>query len=307
MSVQETTDGRKKIKEIMESKNFARPNLGIGNTSRKGFTLIELLVVIALVALLASIVSISLRHARTKAKVAKGLQWSQNIRSLLGPYCESWWTFDDGTASDASGNGNGGTIFGGAAFTDDTPNYMLGKALSFDGSDDYVIKNPFNIPSTEITVEFWMKSSDLHKDGTPVSYAVSSQSNEFLIYNYKNFGVAIKNSWAGTGVAANDGNWHHIAVTWKSLGGQIRFYKDGERVYSGTLAAGSQLTQGGALVIGQEQDSVGGGFDSNQAFLGVIDDVRIYNQAFSEQAIREYYLAGLKKHPKEVALAETQK
>lgn len=37
-----------------------------------------------------------------------------------------------------------------------------------------------------VTACFWMKAADVNA-GTPLSYAVSGQDNEFIIYNYKSF------------------------------------------------------------------------------------------------------------------------
>jgi hypothetical protein len=44
------------------------------------------------------------------------------------------------------------------------------------------------------------------------------------------------------------------------------------------------LAEGG-LIIGQEQDSLGGGFQDSQAFSGKIDDLRVYNRALSTEEL----------------------
>ncbi len=198
------------------------------------------------------------------------------------------WSFDEGSGSvahDASGNGNDATIYG-ATWVDG----KFGKALNFDGVNDYVIKNPFSdFPSTEITAEFWMKSSDTVNRGTPISYAASSSDNEFLIYNYQGFRIYRGSNYKITGVSANDGSWHHIVVTWRGSDGQIKVYKDGVQVYSGTLASGTTITDGGSFVIAQEQDSVGNDFESTQAFKGIMDEVRIYNRSLTQEEISDLY------------------
>jgi CUB/sushi domain-containing protein len=129
-----------------------------------------------------------------------------------------------------------------------------------------------------------MKSSDTTKKGTPISYASSASDNDFLIYDYNDFQIYRGGSYVTTGVSANDGNWHHIVVTWRSSDGQVKLYKDGE-AYSGTLATGTSITDGGSIVFAQEQDSVGGGFDSTQAFLGIIDEVMIFNEALTPDEV----------------------
>jgi len=159
-----------------------------------------------------------------------------------------------------------------------------GTALELDGDDDYVIVPMDNFPTDELTVEFWMKSSDNVNQGTPISYTVNG-ANDFLIFDYNNFDIYVKSSpipiSGGTGISANDGNWHHIAVTWKSSDGNVTIYKDGNSVYSGTRQEwiGPISSSSGMLVIGQDQDNTGGGFDPSQAFNGLIDEVRISNYA----------------------------
>ena len=42
---------------------------------------------------------------------------------------------------------------------------------------------------------------------------------------------------------------------------------------------------GGVLILGQEQDSLGGSFDANQCFIGELTGVNIWNQVINEQQI----------------------
>lgn len=274
---------------------------------RNSFTLIELLVVISIIGLFLSIVQFSFKGARDKARTTKSLELSQSIQNSLGSEAVGVWSFDEGsdgailvTAQDSSGYENNGICSGAACpvYISDTPHKTMGTgsgkyALSFDGND-YVIKNPFNnFPSTEITIEFWMKSSDTTKAGTPFSYG---GNNEFLIYNYRNFGIYIGGPYVSTGISANDGSWHHIVITWKSLDGNVRVYKDGVQKYSGTLQRGYSIISNKSLVFGQEQDSEGGGFDASQAFLGQLDEVRIYGKALTSAEIQQHYVEGSERH-----------
>ncbi len=59
-----------------------------------------------------------------------------------------------------------------------------------------------------------------------------------------------------SGVAATDGTWHHVAVTWDSGTGAVRLYDNGRLVWSVTRGKGKLIPSGGTLVIGREQ--VGG-------------------------------------------------
>ncbi|MCK4388118.1 MAG: S8 family serine peptidase [Dehalococcoidia bacterium] len=158
--------------------------------------------------------------------------------------------------------------------------------LEFNGSSDHV-NLPFSDNFSACTIEFWMKSSDTTNSGTPISMSDGTQHNEILLYNYNNFNLYIEGSNTGsTGVSANDGNWHHIAWTWQSSDGGTKLLRDGIEVYSGTLKAGGAPNPAN-LIVGQEQDSYGGGFQAEQAFLGEMDEVRIWNDVRTQTEIQD--------------------
>ncbi|NET80177.1 LamG domain-containing protein [Okeania sp. SIO1F9] len=166
----------------------------------------------------------------------------------------------------------------------------FGNCLNFNGNHDYVIINPMpNFPSEAMTVLCWVRSNNQQKEGTVISYAKSSAQryNEFQIYNIKNITPTVNNKWYSTGVAFNDGEWHCVAITWQSSDGQFKVYKDGKEVHSKVISQGNPIATGGALVLGQEQDKLGGGFAANQAFQGQMAHLRMYNRVLSPEDINE--------------------
>ena len=117
-----------------------------------------------------------------------------------------------------------------------------GNALDFNGTtSDYVIINPINnFPATTITISFWMNTSDASEPlSHPLSYLpTAGNTNIFLIVDYRNFYVWINGQSSSSnksGISANDGKWHHIAVTWRSFDGQLKFYKDGVDSFTDTF------------------------------------------------------------------------
>jgi len=155
----------------------------------------------------------------------------------------------------------------------------IGHALTFDGTiNAAVITSGFQgFPSTNITVEFWARSTNTSKAGSLFSYGAGGDANNFLIYNHQNISIWINNlSSVPTGVSLTDGLWHHIAVTW-STSGALQIFKDGALAFSTNHQAGVVLGNNGTLVFGQDQDLIGGGFDPAQAFLGDLDEVRIWS------------------------------
>jgi hypothetical protein len=165
-----------------------------------------------------------------------------------------------------------------------------GGALHLNGgSGSYAIASPFNsFPAGDFTVELWMRSGDTSNDGTPISYATSDGGagfNDFILYNYRNLDPVIRAVDNYSGVAVNDGSWHHLAVTWQQNSGALRLYRDGTLVSYPTVAPGYVFMPGGALVLGQEQDGLGSGFSSSQAFTGDYDEVRLWNKVRSQSDI----------------------
>jgi len=263
----------------------------------KSFTLIELLVVIAVIGLLASIVIVSLKGTREKARIARGLQFSQSVHHALGAYAVGVWSFDEGsgtTAHDSSGYGNNGTISG-ANYTTDTPSGQ-GHALSFDGVDDYVAIS-MDFPTVG-TSAFWWKPSVAY-DGTSGAkeFFRSSRGGFFLNHtNAPSGGSSGKISFMispGPGqysvvetVTANweAERWYHIVSTWNGLTQNI--YVNGVLENSVMQTYSGGFT--GPLNIG--------GQTSGQFVNAVFDEVRIYNEALTSAQIQKLYAEGAQKH-----------
>ena len=89
------------------------------------------------------------------------------------------------------------------------------------------------------------------------------------------------------GIKINDGKWHHICATRKSQGGHYQIYKDGKVAGIGSMSGGSgrKLSRGGMWVLGQDQDVVGGGFATNQAFQGEMTEVNVWDKVLSSKVI----------------------
>ena len=203
----------------------------------------------------------------------------------------SSWSFDDecetgGKCADDAGT-NSGTPMGNPVFVPG----IKGTAIALDGTTSkYVIMNPINnFPSTEITTTFWVKTSDSGDVGI-FSYAISSQANAFLIYSSSSLKINIMGTSIDTSVKFNDNQWHQVVVTWRNSDGLLIVYKDGvENERKTGIKTGTTLTSNGALVFGQEQDSVGGGFETGQAFKGLLDEVQLYNRALTADEITALY------------------
>ncbi|KAL9965277.1 hypothetical protein ACROYT_G029052 [Oculina patagonica] len=153
------------------------------------------------------------------------------------------------------------------------------------GVTDYV--NIWGMRSlTQFTVCFWMKSS-VTNHGTPFSYAVPGRDNELLFINYHDFRLWIGNQERKVHEKANDGRWHHICASWQNSDGAFHFYTDGAlHLYRRGFNTGHTIQGGGSLVLGQDQDSLGGSFQSGQSFQGYLTNVNVWSNVLSASTIR---------------------
>ena len=135
-----------------------------------------------------------------------------------------------------------------------------------------------------------MRTSDT-KSGTVISYATKEgdlvQDNAFALQDYASFVLFVNNQTVFTGLRANDGQWHHVAITWESAGGTWHAYKDGveTKASSAPFRQGQVITGGGVLILGQEQDELGGGFNTEENFIGDVSQMNVFDYVLSANDI----------------------
>ncbi len=184
-----------------------------------------------------------------------------------------------------------------------TTNLSSGIELNTDGGNDaYLIASDGGEilgGLSSLTFETLVNISGPNA-ATLISYATASSANSFYvevtnsgeIYVGLNSASAIFSESNYFDLLAN-GELHQIAVSWDNTSGDISVYINGELKESKTGISAGQVLNGGAgdgtLIFGQEQDSVAGGFQSNQAFEGTIYDARIWDEVRSAAEIALNY------------------
>jgi hypothetical protein len=184
-----------------------------------------------------------------------------------------YYTFDDGTATDLSGNNNHGIITGATASAD----AKSGQALDFDGNNDAVDMGDLDMTGP-FTLGFWVKVDILSKHWQvfvmkPYDYGISVEySNVWASigdgYNWTKW----SNQTAHTPLSQT-GTWYHLAMTYD--GSQVLLYRDGAHVDSAT---GSHSSNNDKLWIGAWQGN-------EDSLDGRIDEVRIYSRVLSQGEI----------------------
>ncbi|MCC6494495.1 MAG: hypothetical protein IT424_15910 [Pirellulales bacterium] len=215
-----------------------------------------------------------------------GLLGRYQLDELAGP-----------TASDSSGNGNNGAVSGAPAFGKAG---VYAKALGFSDagtSDMASLPGAMLQKTTSASVTFWLRPTHTGEQAV-LSGNASATDNEFLIFlssqtEFRTYFHGVITSWTIPNIA--DGKWHHFVVTTAGETNTTTVYLDG--VSQGAKSAGANGTAfnvaAAGLVVGQEQDTVGGGFSAAQRLIGDLDELQIYNRALLlEEVIDLYGLCG---------------
>lgn len=87
-----------------------------------------------------------------------------------------------------------------------------------------------------------------------------------------------------------DGSWHNHCFTWSNTNGEYKFYTDGKlQGQHVDFKTGHVIPSGGVLVLGQDQDTIGGGFDAQQALAGELAELNMWDGVFSESDVAAQY------------------
>merc|ERR1712176_1115550 len=121
-----------------------------------------------------------------------------------------------------------------------------------------------------------------------LSYAVTGLDNSIILGEQATLGFWVSNERMVTDILLDEQTWYHLCFTWASDSGAA-IYIDGAKVKEGALASGKAVKKGGMLNIGQEQDSVGGRFDKDQAFAGSLYNLNMFNLKLSDEEVAKLY------------------
>ena len=207
---------------------------------------------------------------------------------------------------DTSGNGNDGTTVDGDNDTgmDCTKSGKYGSACEFDGVDDVVISNLNN--STDnlgdtagLMVTAWVYANNSGEND--IGHIVSKQQNSGVgdwLLRVSSDSIRFQKDYSGTDLSVRTdygtfafGQWQHVAVFWsgsEDASEAVKIYINGIEASYGWQAdgVGSKLSDAdNSIHIGNNQ------YDSG-TFDGLIDDVKIYNYARTNDQIIEDMNAG---------------
>ncbi|NXV18930.1 CBX6 protein, partial [Cepphus grylle] len=138
------------------------------------------------------------------------------------------------------------------------------------------------------TICMWLKSKALGGLGTPFSYSVPSQANEIVLLEWGTnpLELLINDKVAQLPLSLKDKAWHHVCVAWTTRDGKWSAYQDGEQRGAGeNLASWHAIKPQGVIILGQEQDTLGGRFDATQAFVGELAQFSVWDHMLAPAEI----------------------
>ncbi len=205
------------------------------------------------------------------------------------PHLAGWWKLDDAsgkTAADSSRHGRKGTLQGGLSFETDSVAGRTGKALKLDGRDDYVeIKGYKGVTGTRArTVAAWIRTK--RSRGEITSWG-SNDYGKMWIWGFVRgrVGVVPRGGYLYMNLTSHDDKWHHVAAVVRkaklpNLHDDVKLYLDGSVAEIHDIG----LLDLWPVDTGKELDvKIGKGF------MGLLDDLRIYERALSENEIQALF------------------
>jgi len=213
----------------------------------------------------------------------------------------AWYQFS-GNATDMTGNGHDGTLYGVTAAAD--RNGKANSAYYFDGSTSYVgVKDsaPLRLNNIDFTINAWVKidaynaSSGSFVLSKRTTGAADGWGSSITGYSLQNGVGALGLAFFGPGgndpfgistKVINTGSWYMITTVYSLSKQRVTFYINGvlDKTTTGIPSPNAAITAG--MYIGRDNpvSSSDGYF-----FKGTMDDVRIYGRAISANTIQKLY------------------
>lgn len=212
---------------------------------------------------------------------------------------KGYWSFNGPdvsgtTAYDRSGAGNNGTLTNGPTVTAG----KIGQALSFNGTSQYVLKTSssasLNITGN-MTMSVWVYPKNVSGgEQTIFMRSTGSDTGQYSLNLQGSSGGKFAGYFWGinpyplivSSFVPSNNTWYQVSLVF-TAGSNVKLYVNG--VLDGTVATASSIGSyaNQNFVIGAFKDST-----LTQYFNGVIDEVRIYNRAFTQTEVTNLYNLG---------------
>lgn len=201
------------------------------------------------------------------------------------PHLTGWWKFDETSgkiAADSSGHNRKGTLEEGLSFDKGSAPGRIAKALKLSGEEGFVkIKDYKGVVGTKPrTVTAWIKTT--RSRGQIISWGAEDGGKMFnFCFIRGRVGISPRGGYYYMNDPVHDDQWHHVAAVIKetelpNLHDDAVLYLDGviAEIHDIGLLDLWPIDTGSDLEV-----TIGDGFE------GLIDDVRIYDRALSDEEV----------------------
>ena len=162
-------------------------------------------------------------------------------------------------------------------------------SMTLDGIDNYVDLGLTGSGTNDVSLSFWMKTSEsvaYNDSRVPFGSRPSAGGSNYTLGRIRSqfatpteLNVTLFNTFGST--VLNDGNWHHLVYTFDYTSKEAKAYVDGNTTPEATFTFPSYISNF-ILRIGQDQN---GGW----SFNGNVDECAYWNTILSEETIEKIY------------------
>ncbi|XP_075700997.1 jeltraxin-like isoform X1 [Rhinoderma darwinii] len=158
-------------------------------------------------------------------------------------------------------------------------------------TDHVILKPTVTQPLKQLTV--CLRSyTDLSREHSLCSIATpgSKKDNAFLIFPTppNSCRVYINQEEIRFKVDPEVLDWKHTCVAWDSETGLLQLWINGKRYPRRITATRSPIGPQMSVILGQDQDSFGGGFDAGQSLVGEMSDVNMWDYVLSSETMKTF-------------------
>ena len=258
--------------------------------------------------------SVGIWNRALSASEIESIKWKGKYSELSGTELTNlrgWWDLQ-GDVDDKSGNSNNGTNSSATLISNSysaespfkprikdvaTPSstdplnfgeVYSGRAVNFDGVNDYVLANSFTMSGNQATFSFWANLDtiatgefllDTTNNGAQrfiVGFSDDSGTVKLAVYRSE----APNAGWKFFGTVTT-GEWHHIAIVLNNT--TATAYVDG-------VQSGSDQTITAIYLNGSNNTTIGANYAESGSFIdGKVSNVKILNTNISEAQVQELY------------------
>lgn len=220
-----------------------------------------------------------------------------------------YWKFDQGAdntcaggTNDACNSGSAGSTLDGAESGMAVPatansgwnqNGKFGKALSFDGSNDYVSVADNNAlsPSSALTLSAWINPTAIGAN-IPVIFSKQTSGGGAGDYylNISSTGgrFLINNTTLAFTYTFSTSRWYYIVGVYDASTTSMKVYINGTQIATTSSAPASMTNTTAPLYIGTDPNSI----TSTYSFNGLIDEAKIFSSALTSAQVKLDYNSG---------------